>query len=190
MSYRIIARSLSILLIIVSFCLMRPAPGSAASIVLGSVEYTRDGVSDNEAKDAIETYLMLFLSRLPHGKPQTGIEYLRACRSPDASGEPFRPCPFPDFLIQLQLSERAGEVHISGAVRQKTGSTDAGVLDAIRVKARNLTDGLSYAAKGIDAIISSANPALRGLTSSLHASVRVRNCRMFRGAPRKRERAR
>jgi tetratricopeptide (TPR) repeat protein len=132
----------------------------AASIVLGEIEYTRDGRADDGARSAIETYVEFFLSRLHNSKPQRVLEYIRNC----APKEPDGSCPVPDFYIQLQLAERQGDVQISGAVGQKIEAKNLqpNNLESIRVKFRDLADGLSRVAKNIDTIITkSAIPTER-----------------------------
>jgi tetratricopeptide (TPR) repeat protein len=127
------------------------APAHAASVVLGEIEYTRDGRVDDEARNAIESYIEFFLSRLHNRKLQQMRSYIQNCAPKESDGS----CPFPDFYIQLQIFERQGEVLISGAVGQKIGPKDFQPhnLDISRVKFRDLTDGLSRVAKDVDAII-------------------------------------
>ncbi len=60
----------------------------AASIVLGDIEYTRDGRVDDEGRAAIESYLEFFLWRLQdgkHGRPQPIRAYLRQCSARDSA---------------------------------------------------------------------------------------------------------
>jgi tetratricopeptide (TPR) repeat protein len=127
------------------------APAHAASIVLGEIEYTRDDRVDDEARSAIETYIEFFLSRLTNHKPQRIAEFIRNCGPKEADGS----CPFPDFYVQLQISERQGEAQISGTVSQKIGPKDLQPhnLDIRRVKFRDLADGLSRVLKDVDAAI-------------------------------------
>jgi tetratricopeptide (TPR) repeat protein len=131
----------------------------AASIVLGDIEYTRDGRVDDEGRAAVEAYLEFFLWRLQDGKhdrPQPIRAYLRQCSAGNQPKEPDRSCS-PDYSIQLKLAEREGEVQISGAVARKAGpSTRTSNLDSIRVKLGDLTEGLSRVAKDINAIIAAA----------------------------------
>lgn len=136
------------------------ASAHADSIVLGDIEYTRDGRVDDEGRSAIEAYLEFFLWRLQDGKydkPQRIATYLRQCGSGNKPKEPDGSCPFPDYYIQLKLAEREGEVQISGAVaRRAESSTGPSNLESIRVKLSDLTDGLSRVAKDINTIIGSA----------------------------------
>ena len=127
------------------------APAHAASIVLGEIEYTRDGQVDDEARSAIESYIEFFLSRLANHKPQRIAEFIHNCGPKEADGS----CPFPDFYVQLQISERQGEAQISGTVSQKIGPKDFQPhnLDIRRVKFRDLADGLSRVLKDVDATI-------------------------------------
>jgi tetratricopeptide (TPR) repeat protein len=128
----------------------------ADSVVLGEIEYLRsDGRTDDEARGAIQGYLQFFLSRLPYGKPQTVSEYIRDCRLGKRSKESDGSCAVPDFLIQLQISERLGEVQLSGAVNRRSGSNNlrAHNLDAVRVKMPDLTAGLSHVARGIAVVL-------------------------------------
>jgi tetratricopeptide (TPR) repeat protein len=131
---------------------IQPAvPADAASVVLGEIEYTRDGHVDDEARNAIESYIEFFLARLHNRKPQRMREYIQNCAPKESDGS----CPFPDFYVQLQIFERQGEVLISGAVGQKIGPQDLQPhnLDISRVKFRDLADGLSRVVKDVDAII-------------------------------------
>jgi tetratricopeptide (TPR) repeat protein len=131
---------------------IQPAvPAHAASVVLGEIEYTRDGHVDDEARIAIESYIEFFLSRLHNRKPQQLRDYIQNCAPKESDGS----CPFPDFYVQVQMFERQGEVLISGAVGQKIGPKDFQPhnLDISRVKFRDLADGLSRVVKDVDAII-------------------------------------
>ena len=134
-----------------------PLGAHAASIVLEDIEYTREGLVDDEGRSAIEAYLEFFLSRLQH-KPQRIAAHLRQCAPRDQAKASGGSCPFPDFYIQLQIAERRGEVQMSGAVGQKTESTNTRTsnLETIRVKLADLTEGLSRVARNINAIIVSA----------------------------------
>ena len=140
---------------------IQPAvPAHAASVVLGEIEYTRDGHVDDEARNAIESYLEFFLSRLHNGKLQQMRDYIQNCSPKESDGS----CPFPDFYVQMQIFERQGEVLISGAVGQKIGPKDFQPhnLDISRVKFRDLADGLSRVVKDVDAIINkSTDPTKR-----------------------------
>jgi tetratricopeptide (TPR) repeat protein len=162
MSYRAgcAIRCLSTLWVASLVALIAPLPRAhAASIVLGDVEYTREGRVDDEGRSAIEAYLEFFLSRLPHRpqdpKPRRIAQYLRECASGVQPKESDGSCAFPDFYIQLQIAERQGEAQISGAVAQKIESKNMRTynLESIRVKMRDLTEGLSRIAKNINRII-------------------------------------
>jgi tetratricopeptide (TPR) repeat protein len=134
---------------------IQPAvPAHAASVVLGEIEYTRDGHVDDEARIAIESYIEFFLSRLHNRRPQRMHDYIQNCAPKESDGS----CPFPDFAVQLQIFERKGEVLFSGAVSQKIGPKDFQPynLDISRVKFRDLADGLSRVVKDIDAIITNS----------------------------------
>jgi tetratricopeptide (TPR) repeat protein len=133
----------------------------AASIVLGDIEYTREGRVDDEGRGAIEAYLEFFLSRLQggrYGRPQRVDAYLRQCTLKNQPKEPDGSCPLPDFYIQLKFAERGGDVQISGAVAKKTEPTNTRTsnLESIRVRLGDLTEGLSRVAKNINKIIVSA----------------------------------
>ena len=149
---------LSIVSIGLMIGLIQPARTLAASVV-ADVDYTRDGNPDSGTESAIQASLMFFLSRLPHGKPQTITEYLRSCKPEDIRSFPNEACPRPDFSIQLDVDERQGEVEISGSVTRKVGKSSS--LDLVRVKPRDLPFGLSHAMRSIDAIITAASPRPR-----------------------------
>jgi tetratricopeptide (TPR) repeat protein len=127
-------------------------PAHAASIVLGEIEYTRDGRVDEAGRSAIEDYVEFFLSRLHNRKPDRMVEYIRTCAPKESDGS----CPLPDFYVELRIDERQGELEISGAVGQKIGPKDLEThnLDISRVKFRDLAGGLSRVLKDVDAIIS------------------------------------
>src|SRR5262245_10513431 len=95
-------------------------PAHAASIVLGEIEYTRDGRVDEAGRSAIEDYVEFFLSRLHNRKPDRMVEYIRTCAPKESDGS----CPLPDFYVELRIDERQGELEISGAVGQKIGPKD------------------------------------------------------------------
>src|SRR5262249_6610461 len=71
-----------------------------------------------------------------------------------------RACSLPDFLIQLQALESEEELQLSGTVSQKTddGALKHHTLESIRVKFRDLNDGLSQYTTRIDGILSAASP--------------------------------
>jgi tetratricopeptide (TPR) repeat protein len=150
-----------ILCVVTTVGIIQPASGAQpASIVFDDIEYTRDGRAEDEGRSAIQAYLEFFLSRLHYRKPQRFAEYIRDCKPKEADGS----CPLPDVYIQLQIAERQGEVQISGAVGRKVDPKNwqPHNLDSIRVKFRDLADGLSRVAKDIDSIITKgAIPAER-----------------------------
>jgi tetratricopeptide (TPR) repeat protein len=127
----------------------------ATSIVLGDIEYTREGRIDDEGRSAIEAYLEFFLSRLEYPRPQRIADYVRECRSGLRPKEPDGSCSYPDFYIQLQIAERQGEAQISGAVGRKIEPRNFRThnLDSLRVKMGELTEGLSRVAKRITTIV-------------------------------------
>jgi tetratricopeptide (TPR) repeat protein len=144
-------------LFLASLALAGSTYGFAAGKVVFDVEYTRNGNPDEDGRNATQTYLMFFLSRLPYGEPQTARKYLSECRSPDSN----RPCGFPEFFIQVQINEHLGEIQISGTVNDRRGSERGGSrsLEVIRVKARDLiTDGMASVVREIESLMALSLP--------------------------------
>src|SRR5947209_8187313 len=78
------------------------------SIVIGAVEYTRDSNLDEEGRAALENYMQFALSRLGYGKVQLLSEYLHGCKQKLQPTDANASCPFPDFILQIQVTERHG----------------------------------------------------------------------------------
>jgi len=127
------------------------------SILVGDIEYTRDGQVDETAGEAVNSYLDLVLSRLGYGGLQRKMDYIRACVSASDEKTRAKSCSFPDYIIQLQVAERAGEVQLSGVVSHKTDTQKLHphTLPSVRVKIRDLPDGLAHLARSIEAVFSS-----------------------------------
>ena len=95
----------AIILGAVSMCLVQPRLGAGAlgsTSIVFAVDYTLDGRANEDAGNAIETYLQFVLSRVPYGKPQRMEDYNQDCKSRIRVDDPDRPCPLPDLLIQVQ----------------------------------------------------------------------------------------
>ena len=137
--------------------LLTPASRAPAqSIVLGEIDYTTNGTPDEEARGVIHNLLIFSLSRLQFGKPKSLTDYIRDCRtSPQIKSN--AGCDFPDIFIQLQFAERQNELQISGSVSRKTPSSklETSDLDSIRVRLRDLTEGLSSVVRNISTILES-----------------------------------
>jgi tetratricopeptide (TPR) repeat protein len=155
-----LSRKMSLATVILSavlVCLVQPRLGGGAaastSIVL-AVDYTLEGGPSEDGSNAIETYLEFVLSRMPLGDLQRIGDYNRDCRSVMRVEE--RPCPFPDFLIQVQIAEREGQFQMSGAVSQNAEPKNSRTLGVTRGQVRDLSEVLGLVTGRIIRIINAA----------------------------------
>ena len=149
----------AIILGAVSMCLVQPRLGAGAlgsTSIVFAVDYTLDGRANEDAGNAIETYLQFVLSRVPYGKPQRMEDYNQDCKSRIRVDDPDRPCPLPDLLIQVQIDERQGEFQISGAASRNVEPKSKWALDATHGKVRDLPEGLWRVTRSIIRIIPAA----------------------------------
>ena len=140
-------------------CLVQPRLGAgapASTSIVFAVDYTLDGRANEDGGNAIETYLQFVLSRISYGKPQRMEDYYQDCKSRIRVDDPQRPCPLPDYLIQVQIDERQGEFQISGAASRNVEPKSKWPLDATHGKVRDLPEGLWRVASSIVRIIPAA----------------------------------